>query len=213
MVRRWSLSLLAANALLAFLLLGIEELHSWHQYESWQREEERSQRTFSPVLTKEDEQAMTVDYWPDVRMRTFHSLNLPMSVLVGWYSHPLSIHANSILGPSLLRGTQRLSVKRRVATLDAVLLFGVCLQWWLVGLWLEHSVPLVRLLKVVAAGMTALGTAMTLVVVPGSAGETTVIQATVDVLSLIVAFGWVLLIVTGTVSVALTTTRAIREAF
>jgi hypothetical protein len=212
MVRRWSLSLLAVNACLAFLLIGSEEVRNWDQYKIWQGEEQRSQRTFSPVLTKEAQQAMSVDYWLDVRMRTFHSLNLPMSILLGWYSHPLSIQVNSILGPSLLRGSQRLSVKYRVAILDAVLLFGVSLQWWLLGLWLERPAPLVRLLKVVAAGMTALGTAMTLVAVPGPVAEIAAIHVTVDVLSLVIALGWVFLIVTVTVSVALKGIRTLRKA-
>jgi hypothetical protein len=212
MVRRWSLSLLAVNACLAFLLMGSEEVHDWHQYQSWQWEAQRSQRTFSPVLTREGQQAMSVDYWPDVRTRTFHSLNLPMSILLAWYSHPLSIQANSILGPSLWRGSQRLSVKYRVAILDAVLVFAVSLQWWLLGLWLERPVPLVRLLKVVAAGMTALGTAMTLVAVPGPVAEIAAVHDTVDVLSSVIALGWVFLIVTVTVSVAMTSARALRRA-
>ena len=142
MVRRWSLILLAVNSCLAVLLIGTEESHDWEQYEYWRLEEQASPKAFSPVLSKEAQQAMSVDYWPDARIRTFHTLNLPMSVLLGWYSHPLSIQTNSILGPSLLRVGQRLSVKSRVVVLDAVLLFGVCWQWWLVGLWLEHPVPL-----------------------------------------------------------------------
>ena len=151
MVRRWSLFLLAVNSCLAFLLIGTEELRDWQQYEYWQLEEQTSQRAFSPVLTKEVQQTMSVDYWPDVRMRAFHALNLPMSILLSWYSHPLSIQTNSVLGSSFLRVCERLSVKSRVVTLDAVLLFGVSLQWWLVGLWLERPVPLARVLRIIAA--------------------------------------------------------------
>lgn len=212
MVRRWSLSLLAVNACLAFLLMGSEELRDWHRYERWQSEEHRSQRAFSPVLTNEEQQAMSVDYWPDVRMRAFHALNLPMSILLGWYSHPLSIQTNSILGSSLLRSCQRLSVKSRVAILDAVLLCGVSLQWWLVGLWLERPVPLVRALRITAAGMTVLGLGVTLAAIPRPVGEIAAIHNAVEVLSLVIAFGWVLLFVTGTVSVALTSRRALTRA-
>lgn len=190
--------------------MGSEELYDWQQYELWQWEEQRSQRPFSPVLTKEEQQAMDVDYWPDVRMRTFHMSNLPISILLGWYSHPLSVHTNSILGPSLLRVCQNLSVKSRVAILDAVLLLGVSLQWWLVGLWLQRPVPLARVLRVVAAGITMLGIVMTMVAVPRPVAEIAAIHATVDVLSLVIALGWVLLMVTGALSVALRRANTLR---
>jgi len=212
MLRRWSLSLLTVNTCLALLLMGSEELYDWHQYDLWQWEEQRSQRPFNPVLTKEAQQAITIDYWPAVRMRTFHALNFPMSILLGWYSHPISIHANSILGSFLLRVCQRLSVKRRVVILDAVLLFGVSLQWWLVGLWLERPFPLVRVLRIIAAAMTVLGIAAALVAIPRAVAEIAAIHGAVEVLSFVIAFGWVLLIVTGTVSVALTSARALRRA-
>ena len=52
------------------LSVGAEELRDWEQYEHWQFEEQRSQKPFSPVLSKEAQQGMSVDYWPDVRMRT-----------------------------------------------------------------------------------------------------------------------------------------------
>jgi hypothetical protein len=68
-----------------------------------------------------------VDFWPDVRFRIFYASNLPISILLGWYSHPLSIYEVSILGPFLFRLCQRLSVEARVITLDAVLLLGVLL--------------------------------------------------------------------------------------
>jgi hypothetical protein len=212
MVRRWSPLLLAVNFCLAFLLIGTEELRDWHHYEYWQLEQQRSQKAFSPVLSKEVQQAMSVDYWPDARIKTFYALNLPMSVLLGWYSHPLSIQANSILGPSLLRVSQRLSVKSRVAILDAVLLFAVCLQWWLIGLWLEHPVPFVRVLRVFAAAMTVLGIVMTLLAVPRAAAETTAISITVGVLSIMLILGWVFLTVIGTLSAVLKTARTVRAA-
>jgi len=212
MVRRWSLLLLAVNTCLAFLLMAIEEVHDWHQYERWEAEEHQFQRAFSPVLTKEEQQAIPVDYWPDVRMRAFHALNLPMSILLGWYSHPLSIQTNSVLGSPLLRVCGRLSVKSRVAILDAVLLFGVSLQWWLVGLWLERAVQFVRPLRIIAAGMTVLGIAVTLTAVPRPVAEIVAIQHIIEVLSLMIALGWVFLIMTGTVSVALISTRALRKS-
>jgi hypothetical protein len=212
MTRRWSLLLLAVNLCLAFLLIGTEELRDWDRYEYWQLEQQRSQRAFSPVLSKETQQAMSVDYWPDARMRTFHTLNLPVSVLLGWYSHPLSIQTNSILGPSLLRVSQRLSVKGRVAILDTVLLFAVCLQWWLVGLWLEHPVPFVRVLRVVAAAMTVLGIVMTLLAVPRTVAEIAAIDITVGVLSIMLILAWVFLTVIGTLSAVLKTARTVRAA-
>jgi len=169
-------------------------------------------RAFSPVLTKEVQQTMSVDYWPDVRMRAFHALNLPMSILLSWYSHPLSIQTNSVLGSSFLRVCERLSVKTRVVTLDAVLSFGVSLQWWLVGLWLERPVPLARVLRIIAAGMALLGIAVTLTAIPRLVAEIVAIQHVVEVLSLVIALGWVFLIMTGTVSVVLMRTRALRKA-
>jgi hypothetical protein len=210
MVRRWSLLLLTINACLALLLIGAEEWRDWEQYEHWQLEEQRSQKPFSPVLPKEAQQAMSVDYWPDAGIRTFHALNLPTSVLLGWYSHPLSIQTNSIVGPSLLRGCQRLSVKSRVVMLDAVLLFGVCLQWWLVGLWLEHPAPFVRVLRIVAVAMTVLGIVMTLLSIPRSVGEIAAIYITVGVLSLILILAWLFLTVIGTLSVVLKSARTLR---
>ena len=195
MARRWSLLLLAVNLCLAALLIGTEELRDWHRYEYWQLEQQRSKEAFSPVLSKEVQQAMAVDYRPDARMKTFHALNLPVSVLLGWYSHPLSIQTNSILGPSLLRVSQRLSVKVRVAILDTVLLFAVSLQWWLVGLWLEHPLPFVRVLRVVAAAMTVLGIVMTLVAVPRTAAEIAAIDITVGSLSVMLILAWLFLTV------------------
>jgi hypothetical protein len=162
------------------------------------------------VLSKEAQQAMSVDYWPDARIRTFYTLNLPMSVLLGWYSHPLSIESNSILGPSLLRVSLRPSVKGRVAILDAVLLFAACLQWWLIGLWLEHLVPFVRVLRVVAAAMTVLGTVMTLLAVPRTVAEIAAIDITIRVLSLMLILGWVFLTVIGTLSAVLKTAKTVR---
>ncbi|HUA16745.1 MAG TPA: hypothetical protein VMG31_15735 [Verrucomicrobiae bacterium] len=210
MVRRWSLFLLAVNSCLSFFLIGTEEFRDWQQYEYWQLEEQRSQRAFSPVLSKEAQQAMSVDYWPNARIRTFHTLNLPTSALLGWYSHPLSIQTNSILGPSLLRVTRHLSVKGRVATLDVGLLLSVCLQWWLVGVWLEHPVPFVRVLRVVAAGMTVLGIVMTLLAVPRALAEIAAIP--VGVLSLVLVLAWVFLIVIGTLSGVLKGARTLRAA-
>jgi len=210
MVRRWSLLLLAINSCLALLLIGAEESRDWEQYDHWQLEEQRSQKAFSPVLSKEAQQAMSVDYWPDARIRTFHALNLPMSVLLGWYSHPSSIQTNSILGPSLLRACQRLSVKSRVAMLDAVLLFGVCLQWWVVGLWLEHPAPFVRVLRIVVVTMTVLGLVMTLLSVPTSVGEIAAIYITIGALSLLLILAWVFLAVIGTLSVVLKSARTLR---
>jgi hypothetical protein len=211
MVRRWSLVLLAVQSCLSLLLIGAEELRGWQQYEYWQLEEQRSQRAFSPVLLKEAQQAMSVDYWPNARIRTFHTLNLPVSVLLGWYSHPLSIQTNSILGPFLLRVTRRLSVKGRVAMLDAVLLLSVCLQWWLVGLWLEYPVPFVRVLRVVAAGMTVLGIVMTLLAVPRAIAEIAVIP--VGVLSLMLILAWIFLTVIGTLSGVIKGARKLRADF
>lgn len=210
MVRRWSLLLLAVNSCLALFLIGSGELRDWEQYKYWQVEEQRSQTTFSPVLSKESQQAMSVDYWPDSRIRTFHALNLPMSVLLGWYSHPLSIQTNSVFGPSLLRVCRRLSVKSRVVILDAVLLFGVCLQWWLVGLWLEHPARFVRVLRIVAVAMTVLGIVMTLLSVPSSVGEIAAIHITVGVLSLILILAWLFLTVIGALSVVLTSASTAR---
>ena len=210
MVRRWSLHLLAVNSCLSLLLIGTAELHDWERYKYWQAEQNRSPKAFSPVLSKEAQQAMSVDHWPDARIRTFHALNLPMSVLLGWYSHPLSIQTNSILGPSMLRVSQRLAVKSRVAILDAVLLFAVCLQWWLVGLWLEHPVPFVCVLRVVAAAMTVLGIVMTLLAVPTAVAEIEAIHITVGALSLVLLLAWVFLTLTGTLSAVLKTARTVR---
>lgn len=70
------LLLLAVNLCLALLLIGTEELRDWDQYEYWQLEQQRSQKAFSPVLSKEAQHAMSVDYWPDARMRTFHTVSV-----------------------------------------------------------------------------------------------------------------------------------------
>ena len=107
--------------------------------------------------------------------------------------------------------SQRLSVKGRVAILDAVLLFAVCLQWWLIGLWLEHPVPFVRVLRVVAAAMTVLGIVMTLLAVPRTVAKIAAIDITVRVLSLMLILGWVVLTLIGTLSAALRTARAVPQ--
>jgi hypothetical protein len=135
-----------------------------------------------------------------------------MSILLGGYAHPLSIQTNSVLGSSLLRVCERQSVKSRVVTLDAVLLFGVSLQWWLVGLWLERPVSLARVLRIIAAGMAVLGIAVTLTAIPRLVAENVAIQHVVEILSLVIALGWVFLIMTGTVSVVPMSTRALRNA-
>jgi hypothetical protein len=200
MIRRWSLCLLVMHSCLAVLLIGSEEFYNWHTYEFWQLEEQRSQKPFSPVLDKGTQQALSVDHWLDARERVFHSLNLPVSILLGWYSHPLSIQSNSILGPFLLRICHGVSVKTRVVILDGVLLLGICLQWWLVGLWLEHSVRFVRALRIIAASMTVLGIAMTAAAIPNSLSAITAVQCSIDLLSLIPVLGWVLLIAIGILS-------------
>jgi hypothetical protein len=68
------------------------------------------------------------------------------------------------------------------------------------------------MLKITAAGMTVLGIAVTLAAIPRPVAEIAAIHDTVEVLSLVIAFGRVLLFVTGTVSVALTSRRALRRA-
>src|SRR5579864_8153612 len=200
MIRRWSLSLLVMHSCLAVLLIGSEEIYAWHTYELWQLEEQRSQRPFTPVLGKEIQQAMSIDSWPDARERVFHSLNLPVSILLGWYSHPLSIQSNSVLGPFLLRICHGVSVKTRVLILDGVVFLGVCLQWWLIGLWLERSVRFVWALRIIAASMTVLGIAMTAAAIPNSLSAITAVQCSIDLLSLILVLGWVLLIAIGILS-------------
>jgi hypothetical protein len=211
MIRRWSVSLLLVHSCLALLLMGSEEFYDWHQYEYWQSEEDNLRKPISPVLGKDIQEAMSVDRWPDVRERTFHALNIPMSILLGWYSHPVSIYTNSVLGPLLLRVSQHTSVKSRVAILDAVLLLGICLQWWLVGLWLERPRPLARVLRVDAASMTLLGIVMTLMAVPKPLAENRVIVGTLELSSMVVALGWVLLIVAGTLSVVLAVARIVLQ--
>jgi len=209
MFRRLRFSLAILNFCLALFLIGSEEYYDWHEYEFWQREEQRSQRPFSPVIGTEMEQAMAIDRWPGPRMRAFHSLNLPMSILIGWYSHPLSIQANSILGPFLLRSCRHLSVRQRVVALDAILLIGVFLQWYFVGLWLECRVPFVRMLRAVTTSMAILGIVMTMVAVPSAFAA---IGAIDDLLSLVVILGWLLLLVIGTLSAVFAVTRMLRTS-
>jgi len=94
--------------------------------------------------------------------------------------------------------------------LDAVLLFGVCLQWWVVGLWLEHPAPFVRVLRIVVVTMTVLGLVMTLLSVPTSVGEIAAIYITIGALSLLLILAWVFLAVIGTLSVVLKSARTLR---
>ena len=60
--------------------------------------------------------------------------------------------------------------------------------------------------------MTVLGIAVTLTAVPRPVAEIVAIQHIIEVLSLMIALGWVFLIMTGTVSVALISTRALRKS-
>src|SRR6266480_1973916 len=166
MIRRLGVSLLLVHLCLAVLLIGSEELHDWHQYEQWQFEENRLQKPFSPVLGKDVQEAISVDHWLNNREKTLHTLNIPVSLLLGWYSHPMSIYANSVFGPLLLRLCHHTSVKSRVVILDVILLVGICVQWWLVGLWLQRPVPIARMLRAVAASMTLLGIVTTLIAIP-----------------------------------------------
>ena len=53
---------------------------------------------------------------------------------------------------------------------------------------------------------------MTLTAIPRLVAEIVAIQHVVEVLSLVIALGWVFLIMTGTVSVVLMRTRALRKA-
>jgi hypothetical protein len=100
-------------------------------------------------------------------------------------------------------------VKSRVIVLDAVVLFAVCLQWWLIGLWLERPVPMLQLLRVIVVGMTSIGGVATLAVFPRPIAFIALIG---ELLSPVIALGWVLLIVTGIISLTLITTRALRKA-
>ncbi len=169
MIRRLGVSLLLVHLCLAVLLIGSEELHDWHQYEQWQFEENRLQKPFSPVLGKDVQEAISVDHWLNNREKTLHTLNIPVSLLLGWYSHPMSIYANSVFGPLLLRLCHHTSVKSRVVILDVILLVGICFQWWLVGLWLQRPAPIARMLRAVAASMTLLGIVTTLIAIPREA--------------------------------------------
>jgi hypothetical protein len=80
-----------------------------------------------------------------------------------------------------------------------------------IGLWIEHPVPLARVLRAAAASMTLLGIVMTLMAVPKSFAQNRVIVGTVELSSLVVALGWVLLIEMGTFSVLLAGARIFRQ--
>jgi len=84
------------------------------------------------------------------------------------------------------------------------------LQWWVVGLWLEHPAPFVRVLRIVVVTMTVLGLVMTLLSVPTSVGEIAAIYITIGALSLLLILAWVFLAVIGTLSVVLKSARTLR---
>ena len=87
---------------------------------------------------------------------------------------------------------------------------GVSLQWWLVGLWLQRPVPLARVLRLIIACMTAPGIVMTLAAISSSVVEIDAIRYTVEALLLVVVLGWVLLMVTGAISVAIRGAKSLR---
>jgi len=61
-------------------------------------------------------------------------------------------------------------------------------------------------------GMTVLGIAVALSAVPRPVAKIVAIQHIIEVLSLMIALGWVFLIMTGTVSVALISTPALGKS-
>lgn len=219
MSRRWSLWLLAIHSCIAVLLISIEEVHYWREYEVLQSIEDRQHEPYSFVLSPEVQKAMEVDRWLNDRERTVHALNMPVSLVVGWYSHPIGLYTNSLLGPSLLRMSRHLAVKSRVVVLDAVLVAGIGLQWWLIGLWIERRAPLARVLRAMAGSMTVLGIVMTLVTViewlAGHALQDSFIAVplglTILFSFLLVVLGWVLIVAVAIVGLVVLVTKTVRH--
>lgn len=193
----WSRSLCFIHAALALLLIGSEEIHSWHLYGHLQLIEDS---THEPCCEAPDPNAIAIDRWLDLRERTLHSLNIPASLVIGWYTHPLSLYVPSLAGSLLVRAAQILPVKVRVVVLDVLLLCAIALQWWLVGIWIERTTLFARFLKAVAASMTLLGGVMTFLAVPTAAAEVRLCQHVVEVGSLLLLLAWIIMIGVGILS-------------
>ncbi|HKF03398.1 MAG TPA: hypothetical protein VKB49_13855 [Candidatus Sulfotelmatobacter sp.] len=88
--------------------------------------------------------------------------------------------------------------------MDTILLCAIALQWWLMGLWIQHASCLARFLKATAACVTLLGALMTFVAVPKSLAEVGMWQRhTVEIVSLLVLLAWVIMMGAGIVSLVL----------
>jgi hypothetical protein len=197
-MRRWNRFLCIAHVGLAVVLIGSEELHSWHQYEYMQSIENYTGKPFIGV-----QDPLSNDYWLDSRERTLHSLNIPASMVVGWYGHPMSNYVSSLAGSLLLSVLKSASVKTRVGISDAVLLCGIALQWWLIGLWIQHTSRFARFRKATVCCMTVLGAVMTLVSVPKPLAEVELLQHAVEAASLLLLLAWILMIGAGIVELGL----------
>ena len=191
-MRRWNRFLCIAHVSLAVALIGSEELYSWHQYEYMQSVESY---TGKPSIGVKD--PLPNDRWLDLRERTLLSLNIPASMVVGWYGHPMSNYVPSLAGPFLLRVLESASVKTRVGIFDAVPLCGIASQWGLIGLWIQHTSHLARFRKATAACMTVLGAVMTFVSVSKALAEVGLLQHAVEAASLLLLLAWVLMIGAG----------------
>ncbi len=133
---KWSVCFPLIQCLIALSLMICEEAHYWEHYQDWQARQDKSGQPYTPLLTGPF--TVSLDFGLNDREQIVHYLNLPVSIVIGWYSVP-RLNYDSVLGPLLLRATWSLSVKARILLLDVLFLFGVWLQWRIVGLALERT--------------------------------------------------------------------------
>ncbi|HTD22640.1 MAG TPA: hypothetical protein VK738_08305 [Terriglobales bacterium] len=154
---RWSILLPAVHVVIAASIMVPEQIFEWRgiraqsNYEQHdeanrvRRQQERAQqhRHFAEgpgsYGTSEDAywNSMLNEYRAPYAARVMYFINLPASVLVGWYGFPMSLSFYSLLWPVLGLAADAMHWGMRIIVLDLLFVATVTLQWWLMGKLLD----------------------------------------------------------------------------
>jgi hypothetical protein len=76
------------------------------------------------------------EYRPSTADKFIFAVEFPAGMLIAPYG--ASACNPALLRPILQKLKSRMRLKTRIVLLDCLLLLGIVVQWWLVGLWIDH---------------------------------------------------------------------------
>jgi hypothetical protein len=145
----WSILLPAVQVVIALIIMMPDEVFEWHDRQvhapSYERYDEaerlreqqartRQHRRFARCPSDlEDQWGAGADYWPGDATKAMYAVNLPASLLVGWYSHAISLSSCPLLWPVLGVAADAMPLRTRIIVFDLLFVTTVALQWWLMG--------------------------------------------------------------------------------